>query len=122
MADSGNQRISVFSTDGEFLRSFIIDAWPAPDPTGLRPFFQPYLTFDQSGHLIVSSSDSNSIEIYDPATGTLLASLTGSGADSFSDPFGVAVALNGDVLAADSGANAVIRVPAADLPPVGASQ
>lgn len=122
VADSGNQRISVFSTNGEFLRSFIVDAWPAPDPTGLRPFFQPYLTFDQSGHLIVSSSDSNSIEIYDPATGTLLASLTGSGADSFSDPFGVAVALNGDVLAADSGANAVIRVPAADLPPVGASQ
>jgi tripartite motif-containing protein 71 len=118
VADSGNQRISVFSPKGKFQRAFTIDAWPAPDPSGLRPFFQPYLAFDAAGRLIVSSADSDSVEIYDPATGDLLGSLSSSGGDTFSDPIGVAIAANGDLLVADTAENAIVRVPAADLPPV----
>ncbi|MGI9254756.1 MAG: NHL repeat-containing protein, partial [Thermomicrobiales bacterium] len=119
VADSGNQRISIFSPDGTFLRSFLVESWPVPDPSGLRPFFQPYLTFDQAGNLIVSSSASGSIEIYDPKTGEPVDSIRAAAGEPLKEPIGVAIAGNGDLLVTDSGASTVVRVPARQLPGAG---
>jgi DNA-binding beta-propeller fold protein YncE len=115
VADSGNQRVQVFSPRGRPQGSFIVDAWPEPDPSGLRPFFQPYLAFDDEGRLFVSSSASGTVEVYDPATGDLLGTLTGGGGDRFGQPVGLAFDAAGDLLVTDLGASAVIRVPSAEL-------
>jgi DNA-binding beta-propeller fold protein YncE len=115
VADSGNQRISAFTPDGEPVRQFVVDAWPAPDPTGARPSFQPYLAFDAAGRLYASSSASGTVEVFAP-DGTPLEALFVAGSERFDLPIGVAVSPFGELLVADAGLNAVLFAPLATAP------
>ena len=118
VADSGNARISVFTPAGEPVRQFPVGAWPAPDPSGARPAFQPYLAFDEAGRLYATSSMSGTVEVFAP-DGTALETLTVAGGERFEQPIGVALAPNGELLVTDYGRNAVLRLPLPPAPLVG---
>lgn len=115
VADSGNQRVSVFTAAGEPVRQFLVASWPAPDPTGARPSFQPYLAFDAAGRLYATSSASGTVEVFAP-DGTSIETLFVAGGERFDLPIGVAVAPFGEVLVADAGANAVLFAPLSSAP------
>ncbi len=115
VADSGNQRISVFTPEGEPVRQFVVPSWPAPDPTGARPSFQPYLAFDAEGRLYASSSVTGTIEVFAP-DGTQIDTLFVAGGERFDLPIGVAISPGGEVLVADAGANAVLFAPLSSAP------
>lgn len=116
VADSGNARISLFTAEGEPVAQWPVAAWPAPDPTGIRPAFQPYLTFDADGNLYATSADTGSVEVLD-AEGQLVESISSAGGSSLQRPTGIATAPNGDVLITDLAANAVFRYTPPGLPP-----
>ena len=113
VADSGNARVSVFTPAGEPVRQFSVAAWPAPDPSGARPAYQPYLAFDGTGRLYASSSTSGTVEVL-TLDGTALESFSGAGNEPFEQPIGVAVGPNEELLVSDYGRSAVLRLP---LPP-----
>ena len=114
VADSGNARVSVFTPAGEPVRQISVAAWPAPDPSGGRPAFQPYLAFDAAGRLYATNSAGGTVEVYAP-DGTEQEPLFVAGGERFEQPIGVAVAPSGELLVTDAGRNAVLRLP---LPPV----
>jgi DNA-binding beta-propeller fold protein YncE len=118
VADSGNARVSVFTPAGEPVRQFPVAAWPAPDPSGARPAFQPYLAFDAAGRLYASSSTSGTVEVLTP-DGTSLETLSAAGNESFEQPIGVTVEPNGELLVSDYGRSAVLRLPLPPLPAEG---
>ncbi|MBA3413937.1 MAG: hypothetical protein H0U10_01760, partial [Chloroflexia bacterium] len=118
VADSGNARVSVFTPAGEPVRQIPVAAWPAPDPSGARPAFQPYLAFDGAGRLYATNSTGGTVETFAP-DGTALEPLFVAGGERFEQPIGVAVAPNGELLVTDSGRNAVLRLPLPAAPPAG---
>lgn len=107
VADSGNQRITVLSAEGSLIRHFPVTAWPAPDPGGSKPFFQPYLAFLPDGRLAVSSSSTGSIELYWP-DGTFDQKLKDLDGQALSLPYGVAVDSYGDLWVADASLPGVV--------------
>lgn len=116
VADSGNARISLFTPDGEPVAQWPVAAWPAPDPTGIRPAFQPYLAFDADGNLYATSADTGSVEMLDP-DGQLVESISSAGGSQLQRPTGIAAAPNGDLLITDLAASAVVRYTPPVLPP-----
>ena len=117
VADSGNARISVFTPMGEPTAQWTVDAWPAPDPSGARPGFQPYLAFDAAGNLYATSSETGSVEVLG-RDGALVRSIQDVGGDQLQQPVGVAIAENGDLLITDMGRDAVYRSAAPAPPPL----
>ncbi len=117
VADSGNARVSVFTPMGEPVQRFTIEAWPAPDPNGARPSFQPYLSFGQNGLLYLTSSQSGSVEVYD-RTGNHIESITEVAGDTLQQPIGISPAANGDLLITDTGSNTVYRYTPPAQPPI----
>lgn len=108
VADSGNARISLFTPEGEPVTQWPVAAWPAPDPAGVRPAFQPYLAFDAEGNLYATSADTGSAEVLDP-DGQWLETIQSAGGNRLQRPTGIGVAPDGEVLITDTLANAVFR-------------
>jgi sugar lactone lactonase YvrE len=117
VADSGNARISLFTPEGEPVAQWPVAAWPAPDPAGVRPAFQPYLVFGPDGNLYVTSADTGSVEVLDP-NGQLVEAIQTAGGNRLQRPTGIGVAPNGDVLITDTLANAVFRYSPPVMPPL----
>jgi streptogramin lyase len=117
VADSGNARISLFTPEGEPVTQWPVAAWPAPDPAGIRPAFQPYLAFDADGNLYATSADTGSVEMLDP-DGQLVEAIQTAGGNRLQRPTGIGVAPNGDVLITDTLANAVFRYSPPVMPPL----
>jgi uncharacterized protein (TIGR03663 family) len=102
VADSGNARISVFAADGTPLEQWPVDAWDGQN------YFEPYLAFDQAGNLYATSSDTGSVEVYDP-NGQWKDSIQQVGSESLQAPVGITAAPDGTLLITDRGRNAVLR-------------
>ncbi|MDQ3694754.1 MAG: 6-bladed beta-propeller [Chloroflexota bacterium] len=116
VADSGNARISRFTAAGEPVAPWPVAAWPAPDPSGMRPAFQPYLTFGRTGDLYVTAADTGSVEVLD-ADGQQVESITSVNGERLQRPTGIGTAPNGEILITDTLANAVFRYTPLVLPP-----
>jgi streptogramin lyase len=108
VADSGNARIAVFTPDGEPAAPWPVAAWPVPDPTGVRPAFQPYLAFDAEGNLYATSSNAGQVLVLD-REGALIESITAAGSERLAQPIGIAVAPDGAVHVTDIGRDAVLE-------------
>ena len=108
VADSGNARITVYTPDGEPAAQWPVAAWPAPDPTGLRPAFQPYLAFDAEGNLYATASNAGQVLVLN-REGTLIEAITAAGSERLAQPIGVAVAPDGTVQITDIGRDAVLQ-------------
>ncbi len=108
VADSGNARIAVFTPDGEPNAQWPIASWPAPDPTGLRPAFQPYLAFDAAGNLYATASNAGQVLVLD-REGNVIESVAAAGSERLTQPIGVAVAPDGSVHITDIGRDAVLE-------------
>lgn len=117
VADSGNARVSVFTPMGAPVQRFTVEAWPAPDPAGARPSFQPYLSFDQNGLLYVTSAQSGSVEVYN-RDGTFIESITDVEGDTLEQPIGISATANGDLLITDIESSTVHRYTPDAPPPV----
>lgn len=114
VADSGNARISIFTPDGNPVAQWPVADWPAPNPGGLPPAFQPYLTFDAAGNLYASASNAGQVLVID-RDGQVTTRVTEAGGEQFAQPVGVTVARDGDVYVSDVGKDAVLSF---RLPPV----
>ena len=112
VADSGNARVAMFTPDGEPAGQWPVAAWPAPDPTGVRPAFQPYLAFDAAGNLYVTASNAGQVFVLN-REGNLIETITAAGSERLAQPLGVAVGPDGSVHVADIGRDAVLT----HLPP-----
>ena len=108
VADAGNARISVFTPAGEPVARWPVAAWPAPDPAGGRPGFQPYLAFGPDGTLYATSADTGSIEVLQ-RDGALLRTIRDVDGTALQRPVGIAVAATGDLLIADVARDTVYR-------------
>ncbi|MBW3634194.1 MAG: NHL repeat-containing protein, partial [Chloroflexi bacterium] len=108
VADSGNARISIFSPDGEPVAQWPVTAWPAPDPGGLPPAFQPYLAFDANGNLYATASNAGQVLVFD-REGVTIEQISEAGGEQLAQPIGVAVAPDGEVLFTDVGRDAVLE-------------
>ncbi|MDQ3411667.1 MAG: NHL repeat-containing protein, partial [Chloroflexota bacterium] len=117
VADSGNARISRFTPAGEPVSPWPVAAWPAPDPSGMRPAFQPYLTFSRNGNLYVTAADTGSVEVLD-AVGQQVESITSVNGERLQRPTGIGTAPNGEILITDTLANAVFQHTPLVLPPL----
>ncbi|MCC6313896.1 MAG: NHL repeat-containing protein, partial [Thermomicrobiales bacterium] len=120
VADSGNARIAAFTLEGAPVRQIPVGAWPAPDPTGARPAFQPYIAIGSDGTIYASASELGIITALAP-DGMVRQTLQRAGSEQLDRPVGVAIGPDGDLLVTDIGANAVLRLPLLPpLPPLGA--
>jgi DNA-binding beta-propeller fold protein YncE len=108
VADSGNARIAVFTPDGEPAAQWPVAGWPTPDPTGLRPAFQPYLAFDAEGNLYATASNAGQVVMLD-REGNLIRNIVAAGSERLAQPIGVAVGPDGTVHVTDIGRDAVLE-------------
>jgi DNA-binding beta-propeller fold protein YncE len=107
VADSGNARISIFTPAGQPVAQWSVEAWPAPEPGGLPPAYQPYLAFDDDGNLYATASNAGQVVVFN-REGTLLSRISEAGDEQLSQPIGVAIAPDGEVLFTDVGRDAVL--------------
>jgi NHL repeat len=106
VADSGNNRISVYAGDGSFLRSF-----------GQAQLLEPKdVALADSGRIFVADSGNNRVAVFSSEGGFLSA----FGEGELNDPTGVAV-VGATVFVADSGNNRVAVFSAGGIPhaPIG---
>jgi len=108
VADSGNARISIFTPTGEPVAQWPVAAWPAADPGGLRPAFQPYLAFDGGGNLYVTASNAGQVLVFD-REGVVIDQISEVGSEQLAQPIGVAIGPDGEVLFSDIGRDAVLE-------------
>jgi DNA-binding beta-propeller fold protein YncE len=97
IADSGGDRVQVFSDDGDFL-----DTWGTTG-SGDGQFNLPYgLAVDPDGNVYVSDRTDNRVQKFD-GDGTYLDEWGGfgSGDGQFRDPYGVAASVSGEIFVAD---------------------
>ena len=123
VADSGNARISIFTPEGRPVAQWPVADWPAPNPGGLPPAFQPYLAFDAAGNLYATASNAGQVLVFD-REGQVTTPTDGGRRRALAQPVGVAVAPDGEVFISDVGRDAVFKYtpePAANSNNVGAS-
>ena len=107
VADAGNARIVIFTPDGEPAGAWPMLDWPAAEPGGLPPAYQPYLAFDRDGMLYATASNAGQILVLD-RNGNVVNRISEAGGERLAQPIGVAVAPDGEVLIADIGRDAVL--------------
>jgi DNA-binding beta-propeller fold protein YncE len=107
VADSGNARISIFTPGGEPVAQWPVPEWPAAEPGGLPPAYQPYLAFDAAGNLYATASNAGQALVLD-STGNVVNRVGDAGGERLAQPIGVAVAPDGEVLLTDVGRDAVL--------------
>ena len=107
VADSGNARISIFTPDGDPVAQWPVSVWPAPQPGGTPPSYQPYLAFDAAGNLYATASNAGQVIMLDH-DGVIRGSITQAGSERLAQPIGVAIAPDGEVLISDVGRDAVM--------------
>lgn len=117
VADSGNARVSVFTPDGAPVDQWPIADWPAPDPSGARPAFQPYLALDEAGRLYVSSAETGRVVVLDER-GQTVRSLEAIDGEDFARPVGVALGPADDLFVTDMERDVVYRDAPPEPPPV----
>jgi DNA-binding beta-propeller fold protein YncE len=101
VADSHNARVARYSLSGQLL-----DPWPVTVWSGLR-FYEPYLAVTGTGRLIVTTSATNDIVMFEPDGTTGPALLD----DEILRPFGIAIHPDGDrALVTDGTRNAVLSL------------
>jgi 4-amino-4-deoxy-L-arabinose transferase-like glycosyltransferase len=108
VADSGNARISIFTPTGEPVAQWPVAVWPALDPGGLRPAFQPYLAFDVDGNLYATASNAGQVLVFDRA-GVAIDQIDEASHEQLAQPIGVAVAPDGELFFSDNGRDAVLE-------------
>jgi DNA-binding beta-propeller fold protein YncE len=108
VADSGNARISIFTPAGDAVAQWPVPDWPAPNPGGLPPAFQPYLAFDAAGNLYTSASNAGQVLVFDRA-GNIIDRITQAGNERLAQPVGVAIGPDGEVQITDVGRDAVLE-------------
>ncbi len=110
VADTGNDRIQVFSSTGEFLFT-----WGSRG-SGPGQFYSPQgIAFDPSGNVYVTDYQNYRVQKFTPEGQFLLSFGEGGTADgqfgrtntSYEGPYGIAVDGNGDVYVGDQGNNRV---------------
>jgi len=102
ITDACNHRISVWTTDGRFIRNM------GTIGSGLGEFRFPYgLDMDSKGRLVVCEFGNNRVQLIDKETGKGLATWGSGGREpgQLAYPWGVAVDKNNRVVAVDAGNN-----------------
>jgi ABC-type Fe3+ transport system permease subunit/DNA-binding beta-propeller fold protein YncE len=102
ITDACNHRISVWTTDGRFVRNM------GTIGSGLGEFRFPYgLDMDSKGRLVVCEFGNNRVQLIDKETGKGLATWGSGGREpgQLAYPWGVAVGKNDRVVAVDAGNN-----------------
>jgi uncharacterized protein (TIGR03663 family) len=107
VADSGNARISIFTPDGDPVAQWPVPVWPAPQPGGIPPSYQPYLAFDAAGNLDATASNAGQVIVLD-RDGVIRRTITQAGSERLAQPIGIAISPNGAVLISDVGRDAVL--------------
>jgi sugar lactone lactonase YvrE/type IV secretory pathway VirB2 component (pilin) len=107
VADSGNARIAIFTPEGEPVGQWPVPEWPAAEPGGLPPAYQPYLAFDGEGNLYATASTAGQVLVFD-REGAIVNRLTAAGGERLTQPIGVAFAGDGELLLTDLGRDAVL--------------
>lgn len=103
VADSGFDRIQVFSADGEFIRSW------GNEGAGDGEFsFPSGIAVSTSGEVYVVDTGNNRIQVFD-TNGIFKRKWGGFGAEDgqFSSPNGIAVSTSGEVFVTDTGNNRI---------------
>lgn len=114
--DSVNKRVQVFDQDGGHVRSFPVATGNMPKPDGVIDPTESFLALDEDGRLYVSDSMGGQVLVYS-VDGRLLGRICAGGHLDVSvrAPTGIALTPGGDLLIVERGADAVTRIPAADL-------
>ncbi|MBI1823722.1 MAG: 6-bladed beta-propeller [Nitrospirae bacterium] len=98
VADSYNNRVQVFTSDGKFLRK-----WGGLGIWGGRFRVASGIAFDPEGNVLVGDFYNNRVQKFDSATGHFLGSFGSSGEkkDQFNGPTGIAVDADGTIYVSD---------------------
>lgn len=127
VADSGNERLSIFDKSGEPVAQVPIPSWEN-QPTRVN-----YLAFGPEGLLYMTAPDAGVIDVFDPESGEIVSTTSGSVDDPLQRPIGVAVMPDGELLITDEARHDVVRLrpeipgpsplatPEADASPVSAT-
>ncbi len=91
-------QIETLTLTGKFISEFSIAG--AANYFGVYTFLQ--LASDSSGSVYLPNAPNNEVQKFSPG-GTVLATITGSGAEALKEPTGVAVGPTGDIYVADNG-------------------
>jgi DNA-binding beta-propeller fold protein YncE len=107
VADTWNHRIQVFTSDGVYLRGWgqFFDAADDPALAATQPgsFYGPRGLAFHDGLLYITDTGNERVQVFGPdGTFVRMFGMTGSGAGNLLEPVGIAVAVDGTVLIADS--------------------
>jgi len=102
VADSFNERISVFEKSGNPVAQWHVDAW-----TG-QGQHRNFLTFGLDGNLYATSPQSASVEVLSIDDGSLIRSITEVNGEGIRQPVGITAAPDGTILIADTELDAVL--------------
>ena len=105
VTDCGNQRISVFSSDGTHLRSF--GSYGKNNGAFICP---TGIAFDSLGNIVVADCNNHRVQVFD-RNGNFLSKFgeQGSRDNQLEDLEGLSINGNGDIIVADSG-NKLIKI------------
>ena len=105
VTDLGNQRVQLFNSDGNFLRSFGRQGNKAGEFSNPRG-----ITFHKSGNIFVADQRNHSIQIFS-GEGEYVGMFGGYGSldSQLSYPWGLSVDSDGNIIVADSG-NKLIKI------------
>lgn len=106
VADMINQRIQEFnSSTGNYISSIGVPTSPPSSGSGNYWFYYPQdVVFDPNGDMLVSDSQNNRLQKYDPATGNYIGTyfgIGGSGNGQFSTIYGAAFDSSGKLYVTD---------------------
>jgi glucose/arabinose dehydrogenase len=104
VADSGNQRLSIFSKDGEAVDQIAIPSWEG-QTTRVN-----YLAFGPDGLLYMTAPDAGVVDVFDPQEGEVIHTITDADNADLERPIGVAVMDDGTLLITDEAQHDVIQL------------
>jgi len=105
VTDYGNNRVQIFCSDGNYLRSF------GRQGKNNGEFIHPTgIAFHRNGNIFVVDHDNSRVQIFS-GEGKYVSSFGGKGSldSQFSDPFGLSVDSDGNIIVADTG-NKLVKI------------